>query len=160
MAAGLVTTAALATPATAARSAPAATGARAAACWVEAGASTAARDYLDRVVRSTSPITVEPDWITRQPYGDLVVRLNSDMVWSRDTAIETLTGSVVFGAALYDATIWVDRVSGNGTIKDKRLTRIGGGWDRFVTLTRSNVTAGHTGFDRAYALRSAGTSSR
>jgi hypothetical protein len=58
-----------------------------------------------------------PVWnIVRQPYDDRIVRLNSDMVWARDTAVETLTGSVVFGAALYDSTIWIDRVSGTGTI--------------------------------------------
>jgi hypothetical protein len=94
--------------------------------------------------------------IARQLYDDRIVRLNSDMVWARDTAVETLTGSVVFGAALYDSTIWIDRVSGTGTITAKRLTRIGGGWDRFRTLTRSNVTAGDRGFDRSYA-RSATT---
>ncbi|GAB2643109.1 hypothetical protein [Kribbella swartbergensis] len=153
--AGLALTAVLTTPATAAPTAP--TAPNASACWVEAGASTAGRDYVNRIVRSTSPVTVEPDWnIARQPYGDLIVRLNSDMVWARDTAIETLTGSVVFGAALYDSTIWVDRVSGTGTIKDQRLTRIGGGWDRFRTLTRSNATAGDRGFDRSYALRDDG----
>ncbi|WP_433169408.1 hypothetical protein [Kribbella sp. CA-247076] len=141
----------------AAPAAPTAIAAASATCWVEAGAATTGRDYTDRFVHSTSPITVEPDHqIAEQPYGDLVVRLNSDMVWDRDTAIETLTGSVVFGAALYDSRIRIDRVSGNGAIKETTLTRIGGGWDRFRTLTRSNVTAGDPGFDRSYALRDDG----
>jgi len=159
-AAGLGLTAVLTTSATTAPAAPTALAgpaAPAAACWVEAGASTAGRDYVNRIVHSTSPTTVDPVWnIARQPYGDRIVRLNSDMVWSRDSEIETLTGSIVFGAALYDAAITVDRVAGNGTVKETRLTRIGGGWDRFRTLTRSSVTAGDPGVDRAYALRDDG----
>jgi hypothetical protein len=160
-AAGLALTAALTTAASAAptgRAAPAAPAASgAAACWVEAGASTAGRDYVNRIVHSTTPTTVDPVRnIARQPYGDRIVRLNSDMVWLRDSEIETLTGSIVFDAALYDVGITVDRVAGNGTVKETRLTRIGGGWDRFRTLTRSSVTAGDPGVDRAYALRDDG----
>jgi hypothetical protein len=125
------------------------------ACYVQAGAWTAGKDYLDRYVNSTSPITVKPvSTMAKNPFGAMGVGLSSEWVWDDDFGDETaLTGNIVNGGALYDVALRAEKGT-DGTVKSKQLTRIGGGWDQFHTLTRSRSADGP---ERAYAVRNDGT---
>ncbi|MEU4194256.1 hypothetical protein AB0E69_20340 [Kribbella sp. NPDC026611] len=151
-AAGLLLAAPVLTATGTAGAAPAVT---AKACYLQAGAWTTGKDYVDRYVNATAPITVKPtSTMAKNPYGARAVGLSSEWVWDDDFGDETLlTGYIVSGGALFSVGISTTKGTG-GAVKSTDLTRIGGGWDQFHTLTRSRSADGP---ERTYALRNDGT---
>ena len=85
-------------PAEAAQAAP-----TAGPCSIEAGSVTAGQDLVDKYVRATSPISVNPvDTMAKHPFAGTVA-LSSEWVWDDDFDDNTaLTGAVVTGGVLYD----------------------------------------------------------
>jgi hypothetical protein len=122
-------------------------------CYVQAGALTAGKDSLDRYVNATSPISVKPvDTMAKQPFGDRQVAMSSEWVWDDDFGDQTsLAGNIVSGGAMYDAGLWTEKGTG-GKVVSSELTRIGGGWGKFSTLTKSWSADETTGGTRVYAM--------
>ncbi|MET9273427.1 hypothetical protein [Kribbella sp. NPDC003557] len=138
-------------------SAPQASAAPAAGpCYVQAGALTASSDTMDRYVVATSPATVEPVTVmAKQAFGGRSVSLSSQWVWDDDFGDEmSLSGHIVSGGVMYQADQWVQKGTG-GKVTSSSLTRIGGGWDVFRTLTQSWSLDDPSW--RVYALRNDGT---
>ncbi|MGZ0145825.1 hypothetical protein ACXJJ3_02035 [Kribbella sp. WER1] len=133
LAAGLALTAPLLTGLGTATAAPTAT-----ACYVQSGGLTTDNNTVDRYVNATSPISVKPlDVMAKNPFGSRAVSLTSQWTWDDDFGDQTsLDGHVVSGGVMYQAHQWVQKGTG-GKVVSSSLTRIGGGWDAFRTLTHS-----------------------
>jgi hypothetical protein len=133
---------------------PAAAAPTATACYIQAGSVTAGNDLVDKYVRATSPISVNPvDTMAKQPFG--TVALSSDWVWDDDFDDNTaLTGAVVTGGVLYDGGLLTQKGT-DGKVVSNQMTRIGGGWNDFRTLTKSWSADGGSNA-RTYALRNDG----
>ena len=125
------------------------------ACYVQAGSVTAGKDLVDKYVRATSPISVNPvDTMAKQPFAGTVT-LSSEWVWDDDFDDDTaLTGAVVTGGVLYDGGLLTRKGTG-GQVVSSQLNRIGGGWNDFRTLTKSWSADGGSSY-RTYALRNDG----
>ncbi|WP_371402229.1 hypothetical protein OHA10_30540 [Kribbella sp. NBC_00662] len=133
---------------------PAAAAPTATACYIQAGSVTAGNDLVNKYVRATSPISVNPvDTMAKQPFG--TVALSSDWVWDDDFDDNTaLTGAVVTGGVLYDGGLLTQKGT-DGKVVSNQMTRIGGGWNDFRTLTKSWSADGGSNA-RTYALRNDG----
>ncbi|WP_328999625.1 hypothetical protein OHA18_34945 [Kribbella sp. NBC_00709] len=134
---------------------PAAAAPAAGACYIQAGSVTAGKDLVDKYVNATSPISVKPvDTMAKQPFAGTVA-LSSEWVWDDDFGDETsLTGTVVTGGVLYDGGLLTQKGT-DGKVVSNQMTRIGGGWGDFRTLTKS-WTADAGSNSRTYALRNDG----
>ena len=75
--------------------------------------------------------------MAKQAFGGRSISLSSQWVWDDDFGDEmSLNGHVVSGGAMYQANQWVEKGTG-GKVLRSSMTRIGGGWDVFRTLTQS-----------------------
>lgn len=149
--AGLVLAVPVLTGTSTATAAPAAT-----TCYVQSGGLTAGNDTVDRYVNATSPITVKPaEVMAKNPFGGRPISLSTSWTWDDDFGDETsLDGHVVSGDVLYRSHQWVKKGTG-GQVVSSDLTRVGGGWSAFRTLTQS-WSLETTGW-RMYALRGDGS---
>ncbi|MFI5695254.1 hypothetical protein ACIA58_25605 [Kribbella sp. NPDC051586] len=135
-----------------------ATTATATACAIGAGSVTAGKDFLEKYVQATSPISVNPiETMAKQPFAGTVA-LSSEWVWDNDQGDNgedtALYGAVVTGGVLYDGAMLVETGSG-GKIVSNHMDRIGGGWSNFRTLNKSWSSDGGSSY-RTYALRNDG----
>ena len=136
--------------------APASAAPTASTCQVQAGALTTGGDTENRYVVATSPVTASPATVmAKQAFGGRSIALSSQWVWDDDFGDEmSLNGHVVSGGAMYQANQWVEKGTG-GKVLRSSMTRIGGGWDVFRTLTQSWSLDDPSW--RVYALRNDGT---
>jgi hypothetical protein len=135
----------------------AASGAAVEACTINLGSVTAGGDHRSQFLSATSPPTRTLDrFIAHDIYPDGQVRLSGPMLADPDAGGPDVSGFLVLGSGMY-----ASRYSASWTgdeIFSSSLTRVGGGWDKFVAFDESVYLAPDDTFFRTneYGLRNDG----
>jgi hypothetical protein len=131
------------------------TAAQANACFVWQGGVDAAGGHHFSDPTATVPPTVPDDWTTAGVFKPGQVRLSARQTIEPDISGTDRYGYVVIGDALYYSYY---QVYGDGTIDNRSLSRVGGGWGSFTFLETSQYETLDGKSDRytSYALRNDG----
>ncbi|MER7246142.1 hypothetical protein [Kribbella sp. NPDC000426] len=111
------------------------TAAQANACFVWQGGVTASGGHHFADPTATVPPTTPDDWTSPGVYAPGQVRLSARQTIEPDISGTDRYGYVVIGDALYYSSY---QEYGDGTIDNKSLSRIGGGWGSFTFLETSD----------------------
>ena len=92
--------------------------------------------------------------VAKDVFPDGQVRMSATTRYGTGEGSEFHSGPVVLGSVLYDATYWTPY--GGGTVSDKRISRVGPGWQNYRSLDRSTFGTRAT----EWSLRNDGTMER
>lgn len=125
-----------------------------AACSVTAGSVTAGGDHRAQVITATVPPTLTRDSkVALEVFAPDQVRLSTSMRAEPDPGGSQVSGYVVIGSALYLASYEAGLTT---EVDHAELSRIGGGWQDFVTVEQSVPSEDSFWRMNTYGLRSDG----
>ncbi|WP_327634499.1 hypothetical protein OHB24_31565 [Kribbella sp. NBC_00482] len=126
-----------------------------ATCSIKVGSVTAGGDHRLQTF-ATDGVKVEDKIVAKDIYPDGQVRLSATMRFgATEVGGDAHTGPVIMGSSLYDTSYLTP--AGGGTVSQKQVTRVGGGWDVYRSLDRSTVVTATTQRDTEYSLHTDGT---
>ncbi|MET9311701.1 hypothetical protein ABZX12_07760 [Kribbella sp. NPDC003505] len=126
-----------------------------ATCSIKVGSVTAGGDHRLQTF-GTDGAKVDDKIVAKDIYPDGQVRLSATMRFgATEVGGDAHTGPVIMGAGLYDTSYLTP--AGGGTVSQKQVTRVGGGWDVYRSLDRSTVVTATTQRDTEYSLHNDGT---
>ncbi|MEU8227658.1 hypothetical protein [Kribbella sp. NPDC048915] len=126
-----------------------------ATCSITVGSVTAGGDHRLQTF-ATDGAKVVDKIVAKDIYPDGQVRLSATMRFgATEVGGDAHTGPVIMGSALYDTSYLTP--AGGGTVSQKQVTRVGGGWDVYRSLDRSTVVTATAQRDTEYSLHNDGT---
>lgn len=151
LAAGVLTTGLLTTGSAAAQQ----TGATR-SCGLNLGSVTAGGDHREQVISPDNARVIDTRIIAKDVYPDGQVRLSATIRYgASDAGGMVYTGPVVMGSTMYDTSYL--RADRTGNVTQKRVTRVGPGWQVYRSLDRSTYVTATKQRDTEYSLRNDGT---
>jgi hypothetical protein len=135
---------------------PVAASTSAATCSIKLGSVTAAGDHRMQTF-ATDGTRVGDKIVAKDIYPDGQVRLSATMRFgsAEEGASEGHTGPVIMGSTMYDTSYLTP--TGGGTVSQKKVTRVGPGWNVYRSLDRSTVVTATAQRDTEYSLHTDGT---
>ena len=153
LAAGVLSTGMLAPSLASAQ--PSSTTAATAGCVLTVGSVTAGGDHRLQTFTATGAKTADKI-VAKDIYPDGQVRLSATIRFgATEVGGDAHLGPVIMGSTMYDTSYLTP--AGGGAVSEKRVTRVGPGWDAYRTLDRSTVVTATRQRDTEYSLRHDGT---
>ncbi|WP_328999462.1 hypothetical protein OHA18_34110 [Kribbella sp. NBC_00709] len=156
LSAGALVAAMLATGTAAAQpSSPAGTRSTPSECLLNLGSVTAGGDHRMQTIQAEGAVV--DDWIVAKDiYPDGQVRLSATVRYGAAEVGGTgHQGPVIMGSTMYDTSYLT--ADGRGPVSQKRVTRVGPGWQVYRSLDRSTYVTATKQRDTEYSLHTDGT---
>jgi hypothetical protein len=126
-----------------------------ASCGINLGSVTAGGDHRIQVITADAS-RVDDRIVAKDIYPDGQVRLSATIRYgATEVGGDSHQGPVIMGSTMYDTSYLTP--AGGGTVSQKRVTRVGPGWEVYRSLERSTYVTATNQRETEYSLHNDGT---